>query len=71
MDKYSIAVLAEDYPAKLARRELLAQRNVAHLTPDERLAALIEYEIADAECFRAYVAMHDAKFSITPPTEDR
>lgn len=64
MDKYEVAVLAEDYERKRMAFEMHQRANVANLTPDERVKASIEYHIAEAELIDAMVALNKAKHSV-------
>ena len=61
MDKYEIAVLAEDYEAKRGAFEMHRMRNVYGLAPDEKTKATVAYHIAEAEMMEAFKALERAK----------
>lgn len=61
MDTYEISVLAEDLSNKRLRREMLAMRNVAGLSPADRAKLEIEYHQADAEFLDAGWRLERAK----------
>lgn len=61
MDKYEIAVLAEDYEAKRHIFDWHRARNVYGLTPEERSKATAAYHIAEAEMDAAYRDLQRAK----------
>lgn len=60
MDKYEIAVLAEDYETK---RMAFHQHQVMNTPtdPEERKQAMIAYHIAEAELLAAHKALERAK----------
>lgn len=61
MDKYEVAVLAEDYARKRMYFELLGQRNIAGLNPDERIESAVAYEVARAEMIQAKLKLEAAQ----------
>ena len=61
MDKYEIAVLAEDYERKRIRFEALGMCNVAGLKLEERIASAVEYHVAEAETMEAFRLLEQAK----------
>jgi hypothetical protein len=65
MDKYEVAVLAEDYARKKLAFECHQMRNIAGLTPEERIASSVAYHMAEAEMIEAYARLNAAKHSPT------
>jgi hypothetical protein len=65
MDKYEVAVLAEDYARKRLAFECCQVRNIAGLTPEERIESSVAYHVAEAEMLEAYSKLNAAKNSPT------
>lgn len=60
MDKYEIAVLAEDYEAKQRYFRMLQMMNT-RTDPEERRKQSIEYHVAEAEMLEAWKLLERAK----------
>jgi hypothetical protein len=60
MDKYEIAVLAEDYEVKSQRFRMLQMMNTA-TNWEERKKQAIEYHVAEAEMLEAWKLLERAK----------
>jgi hypothetical protein len=60
MDKYEVAVLAEDYDAKSQRFRYMQMSNTA-TDPEARRQQTIDYHVAEAEMLEAWKALERAK----------
>jgi hypothetical protein len=64
MDKYEVAVLAEDYERKRMAFEAHHMRNVYGLKPEERIEAGIAYHVVEAEMIEALGKLQRAKNAV-------
>lgn len=60
MDKYEVAVLAEDYEAKSQYFRCLQMMNTA-TDPEKRRQQTIDYHVAEAEMLEAWKKLERAK----------
>ena len=61
MDKYEVAVLAEDYHNKRERFRYMQTSNIS-LDAEQRRKDAIEYHVAEAEMLEALQVLERAKF---------
>jgi hypothetical protein len=64
MDKYQLAVLADDYETKRLIFEAHSLANTPS-DPDERRKGMISYHIAEAEMIEAATRLWQAKYGLT------
>lgn len=60
MDKYEVAVLAEDYEMKRMVWQAHAMMNMP-VDPEKRRASAVAYHVAEAEMFEAWRRLEGAK----------